>query len=82
MTTCKQCRFYQPVQMGEAKAPYGYCFLKPPVVIMMLQEIPALKVASRLSGSVQSTTQLLPASVRPNVREHEFCGDWKVPLNS
>lgn len=80
MTTCKECRFYQAHQAGETKAPYGYCFLKPPVVVMMLQETPPMKVESRFAGrsTQQPITQLLPAAVRPQVREHEFCGEWQV----
>ena len=80
MTTCKECKFYQPHQAGEAKAPYGYCFLKPPVVVMMLQEIPPLKVDTRFAARAaqQPNAQLLPAAVRPQVREHEFCGEWQV----
>ena len=78
MTTCKECRFYKPHQTGKAVAPYGYCFLKPPVVVMMLQEVPQLKVQSKFASNPQQNMQLLPAAIRPQVREHEFCGDWQV----
>jgi hypothetical protein len=81
MTTCKECRFYKPHQAGEAVATYGYCFLKPPGIVVMPQRVATPKVQSRFAppaNQEQENVTLQPISVRPAVQEHEYCGDWKA----
>ena len=73
---CKTCRFYKPVEQAGAQAPYGYCFVKPPMILLMPQQTPVGKVDTRFVGKSQDNYTLQPASVRPLVRETDTCGEW------
>ena len=74
---CKTCRYYRAVAQGEQSAPFGYCFFKPPLVLLMPQASPVGKVDTRFAGKSQDNYTLQPASVRPLVREGDFCSEWK-----
>ena len=78
MVRCKDCAFYQAHKSAEGPLPYGFCFLKPPVVVMMMQEVPR-PVLQQMSKRPQqeSNFQLMPAAVRPQVRDGEYCSEGK-----
>ena len=75
--SCKDCRYYKPMEQGGAQATYGYCFVKPPVILLMPQPAPVQKVDTRFAAKAQDNFSLQPASIRPLVREGDFCGEWK-----
>lgn len=78
MIHCKECAFYQAHKTAEGALQYGYCFLKPPVVVMMMQEVPRPVLQPMSKQPMKSPDfQLAPAAVRPQVREQEYCSEGK-----
>lgn len=73
---CSDCKYYQagdPAQTGGV--PWGYCFLKPPVVMMSAQAAPTQQRIAKAGQPQGMDMMMVPVSVRPQVRAVEFCGD-------
>lgn len=78
MNKCKQCRYYQAGDAAQAGGvAWGYCFLKPPVVFMMPQQVAAPRRIAQAQPAEMSMA-LVPVSVRPQVREAEFCAEFAL----
>lgn len=78
---CKTCRWFRPLREGETVAPYGHCYVKPPVIIMVPMRIPQpAKRVTRLNTneSQEPVFELKPASMRPAVQDTDECERWGI----
>jgi hypothetical protein len=81
MYTCKSCRWFRPnVMPNNQPSIQGYCFLKPPVVVMVPIEIPAQMASKVLKPGQQQEPQYMmrPGAARPIVLESDGCSKYFV----
>lgn len=78
MGYCKKCCWYKPEQMGGAFGVRGYCFLNPPAVMPLPQQIPVQREKSRVAIPQEPQVGIFPTSVRPYVNEMDGCSHWKL----
>lgn len=77
MGNCKVCNWFEPEQEGR-----GHCFVDPPRVVVMPQQIPAPVVKSRLvPNAEQPQMGIFPVTVRPYVLDTHRCSRWKGKEN-
>ena len=84
MKNCISCDFYRAHVAGEETLLYGYCYQKPPVILLMpvAVTLPKGRISKLDDAAMQA--ELKPASVRPLVRQDDGCASWaaKEPANA